>query len=812
MRLIKLLLALSFTAGLLYIGTIHHPFGVALPPVGDFFNPFRGFWQNAEKATPETSLQLSFDELESEVKVVMDERLVPHIFAASLTDAFFVQGYLAAQYRLWQMDITIRSTGGRLAEVLGDRLLERDRLQRRKGMRWAAENAVAAWKESKDWPWIEAYAAGVNARIAELTPEDYPLEFKMLNYEPEPWSPFKTALLVKSMAETLCARNLDLESSNMRSILGAELFDFLYPETNPQQSPIIPKDTPWPFDPIAVEDSLNETEISQNLPPFRLYPNPPEFIGSNNWAVSGSKTASGAPILCNDPHLQLTLPSIWYEVQVHTPEVNAYGVSLPGAPGIVIGFNEHIAWGMTNVGQDVLDWYALQWADDNKNAYLLDGQPQQVSVREEVIKVRGAAEPVVEKVKYTGWGPVVYDHGDSPYTDMAMRWVAHDQPLVRDHYEMGAFIGLMKGKNYNDYSSAISNFDSPGQNFVFASRKGDIAIKVQGRFPLRKKEQGRFVQDGSHSAAAWQSFIPKSQIPQVLNPPRGFVASANQRSTDDTYPYYYLGGFDDYRGRYLSQQLEQMENITVEDMMKLQNNNFSLKGSEGLTSLLALLDERQLDEKGKEHLQLLKAWDYRFEMEEKAPVLFEEWFDRSYSLTFDEVIAFKDSVEVLYPETWRFIALLREHPEHQLFDIQETAAIEDARAVVTQAFQEMEKDLAENYPDDNYNWREYKNTSVNHLARIPAFSRTGIAVGGYGEALNATKRAHGPSWRMIVDLQESGKAYGVYPGGQSGNPGSPYYDMMIDQWAKGEYNQLWLMGNADEQGHPILSTYTFTKQ
>ncbi len=810
MRLTKLLLVLLICSGFIYLGSIHHPLGVSLPPVGDFFNPFRGFWQNAEPTSMATAKSLNFDELEEEVQVVMDERLVPHVFANSLTDAFFVEGYLTAKYRLWQMDITVRSTGGRLAEVLGEGLLEHDRLQRRKGLLWAAENTLAAWKESKDWPWIEAYVAGVNARISELTPAEYPLEFKMLNYAPEPWSPLKSALLVKSMAETLCSRNLDLESSNMRQILGADLFNFLYPETNPQQSPIIPAGTPWPFAPVALHDTLAGTEISQQLPPFRMFPNPSEFIGSNNWAVAGSKTASGAPILCNDPHLPLTLPSIWYEIQINCPEANAYGVCLPGAPGIVIGFNENIAWGMTNVGQDVLDWYTIDWTDDTKEAYLLDGQPQKITLRKEVIGVRGRTEPVEDEVKYTVWGPVVYDNGDSPYLDMAMRWVVHDIPPARDHHEMGTFVGLMKGKNYNDYSEAISYFDSPGQNFVFACRNGDIAIKVEGKFPLRKIEQGRFVQDGSHSDQGWSSFIPKSQIPQILNPERGFVASANQRSTDSSYPYYYLGGFDDYRGRYLNQQLEQMDNITVEDMMQLQNNNYSLKASEGLSALLALIDESQLQETGKKHLQLLKNWDYRFEADGQAPVLFEEWFDHAYSSTFDEIVALEDSVEVLYPETWRFIALLKDHTEHAIFDLQGTPTVENAGTVVTKAFQDMEHDLAENYPEGDFNWRDYKNTSVNHLARIPSFSVTNVAVGGYGEALNATKRAHGPSWRMIVDLQEPGKAYGVYPGGQSGNPGSPFYDMMIDQWANGEYNKLWFMRQAQDQDQPILSRITFS--
>ena len=808
MKLVKFIIALVFTVGLVYL--MNNPINTGntpVPAVGKLFNPFSGFWQNAERVGDYHSEQLNFSQLSAPVKVVYDNRMVPHIFAQNNDDATFVQGYITAQHRLWQMDISTRATSGRLAEILGPNLIKRDKIQRRKGLVFAAYNALKAWKKNpvaqKN---MEAYTAGVNAWIIQLTPKDYPIEFKLMDYTPEPWTELKTAIFVKSMAESLCSRENDLESTNALNVFGRETFDFLYPEYNPKQDPIIPTGTEWKFDPIQVETKAEEKPIMIGAIPNRPFEKPDPFWGSNNWAVAGSKTASGNPILCSDPHLMLNLPSIWYEMQIHLPKSNAYGVSLPGIPGIIIGFNEDIAWGQTNVGHDVMDWYKIKWANEKKDTYLLDGKEVEVEWRHEKIGVKGAAD-IIDTVKYTKWGPIVHDDAENAYQDMALRWLAHDEPNPEESI---MFFHLNQAKNYQDFSKALTSYVSPAQNFVFAAKNGDIAIKVNGRLPIKRKEQGRFVQDGSSSNNAWSGYIPMDQIPQMKNPARGFVASANQNSTAPDYPYYYNGGFEDYRGRILNRKLAAMNNITAKDMMKLQNDTYSLKAEEVLPLLLKQLDESNLADKESGMLKILKDWDYRYDKNKVAPILFDIWYSAFYKATWDEIYALDKKQAMLFPETWRTIALLHDDPNNIFFDDKNTAEVETAQAIARSSFNTMITKVEEWTAKGNkLEWANYKKTKIGHLGQIPAFSSDLVLSGGSGNALNAIRRSSGPSWRMVVELGDKVTAHGIYPGGQSGNPGSPFYDNMIDDWANGKYNKLIFVKSVSELADQTLLEQNF---
>ncbi len=805
MQFLKFASAAAIAASLALLASLHQPLGSSLPALGPLFSPFTGFWQNAEPVGAHADISLAFPELKGEVDVVFDKRLVPHIFAENLQDAAFVQGYLAAKYRLWQMDIAIRATAGRLAEVAGERALERDRLQRRKGMLFAAENALKGWQRNpEEIGLIEAYTRGVNAYIENLRPADYPIEFKLMGYSPEPWSPLKSAIFFKSMAETLSSGHDDLPATNSRLVLGDSLFYFLFPEYNPSQSPVIPPEVQWAFTPLPLETRQSPPqEMIGQLIPHRQFQQPPANLGSNNWAVAGSKTATGRPMLCNDPHLKLSLPAIWFEIQIHTPEINAYGVSFPGVPGILIGFNDYVAWGVTNGSHDVLDWYRIDWADEQRETYFYDGQARPVDKVVEVIRVKGRNQPLLDTVRYTAWGPVVYENPGQPYFDMAMRWVAHDQPAPKPFTEIGTFWKLMQARSYDDYRAAMEGFDNPIQNFVFAHKDGDIAITVNGLLPLKRPEQGRFVQEGSSSANAWYGSIPRSQAPAVHNPSRGFVSSANQHSTDPSYPYYYNGNFDDYRGRFINRRLEEMDNITLQDMMALQLDNYSLKAEEAMPVLLGMLDSTATALLSRPEVKGLQAWDYRYEKGAREPVLFELWFKEAHRATFDELLALQDSLEVLLPEPWRFLDLLRRHPDHPVFARRGSGQPGQAPAIVTGA---LESALSQY---EGQSWSDYKDTGINHLANIPAFSRLHLPVGGWRDAPNAISEQNGPSWRMAVSLGEEMEAYGIYPGGQSGNPGSPYYENMVDKWLDGGYERLLFLKQPGGAGEQLLFTMSF---
>ena len=809
MKIIKFLLSLAALLALLHFMNYPAQIGKdSIPPVGHFFNPFEGFWQNAEPVAAfaqrgQAGLEKrEVPAMKGKVKILFDERMVPHIFAENMEDAVFAQGYVVARSRLWQMDMVSRLSAGRLAEVMGEGLLDVDKLQRRKGTLYGAQKTHESWKKSSEtYRLLQAYSDGVNAWVQNLPKGKYPIEFKLMDYAPEQWSPMKVALVKKYMDLTLCSAETDLEATNARQVFGPEMFAKLYPEWNPKQEPIIPKGTKWDFPPLPPTSPDGETPEAMSLIRHRPYEKPAKFIGSNNWALSGSKTASGNPILCNDPHLRLSLPSIWFEVQIHTPEANAYGVCVPGMPGVLIGFNEQVAWGETNVGHDVADWYSIDWTGPERLAYRVDGKEKKVQLVEEKYFMKNKTAPITDTVRWTEWGPVVYEGGE-PKSDLAMRWIGHDAPNPNDFQ---TFLDLVSARGYEDYRKAMEHYEFPAQNFVFAAKNGDIAITVSGKFPMKKKQEGRFVKDGSLSANGWHGFIPKSQVPQVKNPARGFVASANQHSTDPAYPYYYNPGrgFDDYRGRYLVGQLGGMKKITVEDMKKLQNSTYSLLAEEALTQLLTTLKINDLSEKERDIVNRMAVWDFRFEADKVEPVIFDVWWDNFYEMTFDEVMAWSDSISMLKPDNWRLVEFLEKTPTDSIFDIQASPKTEVAADIAHASLKKTLADLADELVNPAFNWSKHKGTSIMHLARIKAFSKMDINMGGTGTALNAVKSHHGPSWRMIVELGDEVKAWGVFPGGQSGNPGSPYYTSGLDKWRTGEYNELFFMKNEADETQPI---------
>lgn len=792
MRFIKFILAAVVTIGLTWL--FNNPLKIketVAPPLMPLLNPISGFWANAMSAGQNQGETLDFPELSAPVKVVWDERLVPHIFAQNEEDAMFVQGYVTAKHRLFQMDLMRRDAAGQLSAVVGEIALTRDKMRRSQGILWAAENAVEGWKQSEDYKYIKSYVAGVNAFAGKMTAQDIPLEYKVLGVKPEAWSPVNTALVVKNMALSLCFRNYDLAATNTFNAVGEEAYDFLFPDWNPKQSPIIPTGTEWGFGDSTATDlslDLNRKDFIKHQP----FANPPENIGSNNWAISADKSATGNPILCNDPHLNLSLPAIWFEIHIHTPEFNAYGVSVPGMPGILIGFNENIAWGETNVGQDVLDWYEMEWTDEMRSSYIFDGKEIPTSMREELIYIKGKKEPLRDTVIYTHLGPVAFTDKTTPGNDLAMRWLAHDRP---ESFEFLTFLDLMRAQNYEDYRAALKPYISPAQNFVFASKENDIAITANGRFPIKEKGQGRFVRKGNTSESLWKGFIPKEEVPHIKNPARGFVSSANQHSTAPDYPYYYNGGFEDYRGRYLNRKLAEKEKFTIEDMAALQADNYSLKAEELLPLLIKYTAESELNTTESGMLKLLKSWDYRYDPDAVPPILFDAWWSAFYNSAWDEIE--EEGVALQRPETWRTIELMETQPELSYWDIQGTPRLENVNGLALHSFKEAAKEVEEAFTAGQ-SYTEKEGFFINHLLRLAPFNRTGLAIGGNKSALNANRPGNGPSWRMIVELGDEVKALGVYPGGQSGNPASPFYDNMVDTWADCEYNELQFVKSPDE--------------
>lgn len=730
------------------------------------------------------------DGLTEPVEVFFDERDVPHIFAQNDHDLYFAQGYITARDRLFQMELQIRAAGGMLSEWMGSRTVEYDRNQRRLGMMYGTERAmegISAYSEVFEA--VEAYSDGINAYISTLDYEDYPLEYKILNVAPAEWKPMNSALLLKYMTQMLAGRSDDIRTSNAIAHFGQEFVNRYLSASVMLLDPIIPPDMEWPFDAQIPEkpDELYHPSFASEIELWQ----PDPHNGSNNWVVSGEKTAGGYPILSNDMHLNMSVPSIWYEIQLRTPDSNVYGVTLQGTPTVIVGFNEQIAWGSTNTGADVMDWYEITFRDEEKTHYLHDGEWLPVEKRVETIHVKGL-DPVTETILFTHHGPIFTTEEQEPDSpeyrrNLALRWIAHEPSN-----ELLTFYKLNRAKNYDDFRSAFETYQAPAQNMNFADISGDIAIQTGGFFPVKWQYQGRTVGDGSDSRYDWKGYVPFEQNPFSLNPERGFLSAANQDPVDESYPYYLGDDFAPYeRGRRINDLLSEMDEITLEDFRLMLMDDFSYHAYTLLPIFLDRMDRSDLSETEIRLLTQLESWDFENHGDLIEPSIFYTW---GIEMT---LAIWANKYETEYPMRWpdrdRTAELIISEPDSPLFDNIESEQIETIDDLILASFRSAIESLQFRFGnnEESWKWGYVNNTNLGHAGQIPGMGVRDLFTNGGAETINAIRGSHGPSWRMIVELDPEGvRGYGVYPGGQSGNPGSKTYTEFIETWRTGELYEL----------------------
>lgn len=799
MRIIPFFIAAIITVALIVV--LDTPLPVKdshTPRLGYFLSPQKGFWQNAEPANMQFDENLSFSGLQGNANVYFDDRMVPHVYAENEHDAIFLQGYLHAKFRLWQMDFQSYAAGGRLSEIMGDsssgtNFLKIDRFFRRLGMVAGAEKSLAALEGNPvTKAYADAYTEGVNQYISTLKDKDIPFEYKLLNYKPEKWTNMKSVLFMKYMAFDLAGFEQDFEMTNAKSVFSQTEMAALYPYGQDSLNPIIPKGTKFGAPAFSMKPPADADSIY-----FNYYKNaattdsiikPDKSNGSNNWAVSGSKTQSGRPILCNDPHLGLNLPSLWFEMQISTPEFNAYGATFPGAPSVVIGFNDSCAWGFTNAMRDVRDYYEIKFKDSTKQEYWYDSAWQKTTFRDEVIHIKGKPDHT-EHIPETIWGPVMYDNDYPDILHSGKSYACHWQAQDGSN-ELTTFRALNYTKNYDDYVNAMKGYECPGQNMIFACKRGDIAIKQNGKFPAKWRGQGDFLMPGENDVYAWRGFIPDSANIVMHNPERGFVSSANQYPYDTSYPYYLGGEYPVYRGYLINRYLSSMQNITATDMEKLQTNNYNVFQEMARPFLLKYLDKSALSAKEIKYLDIYAQWNLQNDAKETGPTIEQLWWDSLMTTVYADEFA-RSSLPLPWPEKSTLLdGLLKDSMNYIFLDNINTAQKETLQEDITIAYKKIIPVLEKAENENNLVWGKFKKSGVRHLLRIPVLSRLNLFSSGGETEINALKEFHGPSWRMVVELTDSTQAYGIYPGGQSGNPGSKYYDNFINDWVEGNYYPL----------------------
>ncbi len=677
-----LLLAGGFVAGF--------PVG-PLPPLGEFLNPATGIWSVARSATLSRDASGIIPGLEHDTRVVYDRRGVPHIWATSVDDVMRALGYVVARDRLFQMELQTRAVAGRLTELVGEQALRADREQRELGLAWSAEREFATLDPTSEvHRAVTAYADGVNAWIEHLTSRDRPFEYHFLGTTPLPWRPVYTAYLLKRMGYTLTHDRHELWRSDVEDLVGAEAAAALFPTNNPIQEPIQPNGGSQPrFDfvePPPPQPAPLSTTAQQRRPaesPQHAWSSSwaaPELgIGSNNWAVMPERSETGFALLAGDPHLSLTLPSIWYEAHLVVPGVmDAYGVTIPGSPGIIIGFNRDAAWSMTNTGADVLDYFREEFDDDETpSTYLVDGAWRPLETRVEAYLDPNGDQIVVDTLYVTHRGPVIREYDRS----LSVRWTALD-----DTRATASLLDGSQASSVAEFLTATETYLAPPQNMVVADREGNIAIRSTGRFPLRDDDNGWSVRDGTRSTADWSGEWPIAALPLSMNPAQGYVASANQQPTDPRTrsPYLGVNWPSPWRAMRINQLLRADTSVTPDDMRRYQTDPGNARADWFVPLFLDASRAADATPELREAAGLLAEWDRRYTKDNERAILFELAMEELADRTWDELVPTNGGRRVATPGS-AILAQLTAYPTSVWWDSKETPALTETRDDVFRA-------------------------------------------------------------------------------------------------------------------------------
>ena len=812
--------ALLVTGGLVYVAANG---AGPLPALGPTFNPGTGVWTVAKDSLLPTNQSLQIPGLNKPVQVRFDSNGTAFIDAQTDHDLFLTMGYLHAKFRLFQMDLERRQGEGLLSAVVGKKALPSDEFEDTLGL---SRTAQAEWQQMSPGDparqALTAYAAGVNAVIAqdEKTGQ-LPYMFKLLGYQPAPWKPTDSLVIQGIMTQTLDFTTEPLDYALLVNSLG-------YQKTM-QWFPVLPPDTQHPYDPgpyhkdaltaiapspsgtvsaAEMQAALSVENKLRQLPATAIH----HSSNSNNWAVDGTKTKSGKALMAGDPHLDQTLPSIWYQVSADSPDYHFQGVSIPGVPIILIGHNQNMSWSLTNVQNQATLYYKEQTDAAHPNQYFWNGSWHTMQQFHYTIPVKGGAS-VPFTVKSTVHGPIMTDKGQT----LSVDWMgAIPTP------DLDVLMKITQASNFSQFRSALSEWHAPSQNFVYADDKGNIGMISAGYYPIIKQGDPWLPLPGTGQSDVIGT-IPYQDVPQVYNPPTHIVFSANQREVGNNYPYYIgttMDFFDNgYRADEIQKVLSQGTKLTPKDMAALQNNTQDYLASLIVPKLLGSLQGTSLTPQEQQVVGLLKHWNDDMNVNSSAASVWWEFWTNYLQATFQpwwdkyQVPVHQDKSLQVGPsltaldedlETWTL-----HDPNNAAFSLP-NGTKRTSQQVMQQAFHQTVQQLSSKYGSNpnQWQWGKMHFREFNSLTQIPSLSYGPKPSGGDKWTVDAADggavSTAGPSWRFIMDWSTK-QAQGVYPGGQSENPLSPWYENQVSSWWNGQYYPLLSNSDVKQQGSPLWS-------
>ena len=811
--------------------------------------------RTAKKSFPIVDGEIQITGLDGPVRIYRDGYGIPHIYASSHHDLFFSQGYVHAQDRFWQMDFWRHMGGGRLAELVGKPMLGTDKFLRTLGWERVAQQELELLGPDEQAV-LDAYSAGVNAHISEITGSDLSLEYLFLGilnagYEPPPWTPLNSLTWEKAMAWDLRG-NLDseIDRAKLLKTLPRNQVEFIYPpyptdhpyivpgssrEKETDQQRIVPTnpDLSYLNDSIWLEVTQSMENIQSDVAVLDQITGAGfEGIGSNSWVVHGDLTDTGKPYLVNDPHLGSQMPSIWYEVGLHCQEkteecqMDVAGFSFAGVPGVVIGHNDHIAWGLTNVGPDVMDLYIEKTNPEHPTQYLTpDGWVEMESILE-VIQIAGS-DPIEHQVHLTNHGPIIgseYGLDDFDQTTglaipenyaLALKWTALEPTCV-----FCAMWDINLAKNWEEFRQAAAHFVVPSQNLIYADIKGNIGFQMPGNIPIRVEgHDGMLPVPGWNGDYDWQGYIPFEELPKSFNPASGYIVTANNAVVEADYPYLISEEWSQgFRAQRIVDMLEEAPKpINISLLKAMQGDNFDQIAPVLVPEILKLSFS---DPELIAAQEILLGWNYQADLNSAPAALFMTFWQNLVTNTLQDNLP--DDYHVGVGSTSKeLIRQLVNQPENPWWNDTSTPEREIMADIFKLTFEESYQELKKEFGKDPYSWQWGELHTITFqnqiMSRFPFvnkfFNRGPFPAGGGNEIVNATGWDPGnpyvidwlPSMRMIVNMSDLSNSLSIHTTGQSGHAYHPHYIDMAVLWRNIYYHpMLWEIDHIQRQAESLL--------